>query len=161
MRKIFSDPEKDYTYQLLSDYFDHISVEKVRDEGKFSIYMAQFPCLLLNEQRFIVLMTPQDQYPPSYLRRIDELHWVSLQTRTLKNEYPDIIQQSYTLKQQSIYEKGLSIETRTSSISIYKVEDLPLKVSLLHVRGNEYEYPDEGNLVSAIETYRTIIQFTN
>lgn len=161
MPKLFSDPEKDYTYQLFANYFDHISLEKVRDEGQFSIYMAQFPCLLLNEQRFIVVMTPKDNFPPSYLKSIDELRWVSLQTRTLQAEYPDLIQQSYQQKQISLYEKDLSIISRNRSISVYKVEDLPLQVSLLHTRGNEYEYPNQGNLVAALETFRTIIQFTS
>lgn len=159
MPKLFSDPEKEYVYGLFVSYFDNISLEKVRDEDLFSIYMARFPCLLLNEQRYIVLMTPKDNFPPSYVQPLDQLRWVSLQTRTLHNEYPDLIEQSFQQKHQNIYKKKLTIVSRDTKISVYDVQDLPLRVSLLHTKGNEYEYPNEGNLISALETYRTIIQF--
>lgn len=159
MTKLFSDPEKEYVYSLFVSYFDNIALEKVRDEDLFSIYMARFPCLLLNEQRYIVLMTPKDNFPPSYVQSLDQLRWVSLQTRTLQNEYPDLIQQSFQQKQQASYKKKLSIVSRSNNISVYDVQDLPLRVSLLHTKGNEYEYPNQGNLISALETYRTIIYF--
>lgn len=161
MPKFFSNPEKEYIYQLLANYFDHLSLEKVRDEDNFSIYMAKFNCLLLNEQRFIVLMTPRDNYPPAHIQKIDELRWVSLQTRTLQNDYSDVLLQSYQQKNEILYKKELDIISRNNKISVYQVKDLPMTVSLLHTKGNEYEYPDKGNLVSALETFRTIVQFQN
>jgi hypothetical protein len=35
----------------------------------------------------------------------------------------------------------------------------PLTVSLLHCKNQEYEYPNEGNLVSALETFQTVLQW--
>jgi len=157
--KTFSNPEKDYCYRIFAEYFDHMRLEKVRDEDKLSIYMAKLPCMLLNEQRYVIAMVPRDNYPPSHQKMLDELQWVSLQTRNLTTEYPTMIRQTYELKRNGVYEKRVMVRSRSPEITIYDVEDLPLMVSLLHVRRNEYEYPNEGMLNSALETFRTIIQF--
>lgn len=157
--KKFSDPEKEYVYRIMAEYFDHMQVEKVRDEGLFSIYMARVPCMLLNEQRYLVLMASKDNYPPSHIKKMEDVRWVSLQTRSLKTEHPDLIRQTYELKRHGAYERRITVRSRTSEITQYDVEDLPLYVSLIHVRKTEFEYPNEGTLNSALETYRTIIQF--
>jgi hypothetical protein len=96
-----------------------------------------------------------------YQQKIDNIRWVSLQTRNLNTQYPDILEQSYQLKRSPIYEKQLSIISRNKEISVYKTEDLPITVSLLHIRNQEYEYPNFGTLNSALETFRTIIQFSS
>jgi len=159
MNKPFSDPEKEYCYRLMAEYFDHIYLEKVRDEDQFSIYMAKLPCLLLNEQRYVIAMIPRDNFPPSHRKIMDELRWVSLQTRNLTTEYPNLIRQNYELKRHGMFEKHVVLRSRSREISIYDVEDLPLSVSLMHVRGDEYEYPNDGMLNSALETFRTIVTF--
>ena len=49
--------------------------------------------------------------------------------------------------------------SRDTKVSSYKtVKETPLQVSLLHVKGIEYEYANEGNLQTALETYQTILQ---
>lgn len=158
--KTFSDPEKDYVYRMFAEYFDHIRLTKIKDEKEWSVYMASLPCLLLNEQRCIVVMTPRDFFPPSHTESIDNMRWISLQTRTFASDtYPDLIGQAYEMKRNGFFEKRIVNISRNRNISTYTVDDLPLLVSLLHIRGNEYEYPNEGTLNSAIETFRTIIQF--
>lgn len=156
---MFSDPIKDYAYRVFVDYFDNMTVEKVKDEGEFSIYMAKIQAMLLNEQRYLVVMTGRDAFPPSYRKKLDEIHWVSLQTRTLTGEY-DLAPQNHQLKRGTIYEQPIRITSRNKDISVYTMERLPITISLLHTKNSEYEYPDDGTLNSALETYRTIIQFT-
>lgn len=159
---VFSDPEKEYVYKLFREYFDHVELQKIRDDNEFSIYMAKLRCLLLNEQRYLVIMTKKDQYPPFYKVSIDDVRWVSLQTRTLKPEtIPQMTLQSYELKRNDVFEETIEIISRTKKISVYKMERLPITISLLHVHNQEYEYPDIGTLNSALETFRTIIQFTS
>jgi len=157
--KVFSNPEKEYAYRVFCEYFDYIKVQKVRDDNNFSIYMARLPCLLLNEQRYLVLMAPRDNYPPSHVKPMEEVRWVSLQTRTLTGDYSHVIEQNYELKRNGMFEKPVLLQSRSKEITIYEMGDLPLTVSLLHVRGGEYEYPNEGTLNSALETFRTIVQF--
>lgn len=157
--RTFSDPEKDYIYRIMDEYFDSPQLEKTRDDGEFSIYMVRMQCLLLNEQRYLVLMCARDNFPPSHLKRMREISWVSLQTRILQTEYPDIIRHSYEMKREPVFETSIRIRSRNPTISIYTTDDLPLVVSLIHTRNNEFEYPNEGTLNSALETYRTIVQF--
>lgn len=144
---------------MMNEYFDSPRLEKVRDEGEYSIYMVRINHLLLNEKRFLILMSVKDNFPPFHIKPMSEINWISLQTRVLHNDYPDIITHSYDLKRGHLFETPLFIETRTNTLSTYKCQDLPIVLSLLHTRNNEYEYPNEGVLNSALETYRTIIQF--
>lgn len=154
----FSDPIKEYAYKVLNEYFDNMVVEKVKDEGAFSVYMARIRFMLLNERRFLVVMTAKDGYPPSHRKPLSDIRWLSLQTRTLTTEH-DLAPQTYELKRDDIYEETISIQSRDKKVSVYTMEKLPITISLLHTKGMEYEYPDMGTLNSALETYRTVIQF--
>lgn len=156
--EVFSDPVKEYTYQLFTAYYDNMVLNKVRDDDKFSIYMAKLQCLLLNEQRFLVAVVPKDHNPPSFTKQLNELRWVTLQIRNLEEDIR-LTPQSYTTKRTLEYQRRLKVVLRDHDITTYTTENLPIRVSLLHTRGHEYEYPDEGSLVSALETFRTIIYF--
>lgn len=158
--EILSDPFKEYTFQLFTNYYDNMNMNKIRDDEKFSIYMARLQCLLLNEERFLIAVVPRDQYPPSYQKRLEELRWVSLQIRNLE-EFHDIRPQSYQMKRTPEFHRRIKVLSRNNDVTTYKVENLPIHVSLLHTRNDEYEYPDEGSLISALETFRTIIQFAS
>jgi hypothetical protein len=158
--KILSNPEKDYIYRMFVEYFGNIWMTKIKDDNDMSVYMARFPCLLLNEQHCLVLLTRRDNYPPYHRVLLDSLRWISLQTRSFSSDsYLDLMPQSYEMKRHGIFEKRITNVSRSKDISIYHAEDLPLMVSLLHMRGNEFEYPNDGTLNSAIETFRTVIQF--
>jgi len=156
--EVFSDPVKEYVYQLFTEYYDNMTLHKVKDDDKFSVYMARLQCLLLNEQRYLIAVIPRDQFPPSYQKKLENLRWVSLQIRNLEEEY-SIQPQSYNMKRTQDFQRRIKVETRNENVTTYNVQDLPIKLSLLHTRGHEYEYPNEGSLISALETFRTIIHF--
>jgi hypothetical protein len=158
--EILSDPFKEYTFQLFTTYYDNMVMHKTRDDEKFSIYMARLQCLLLNEQRFLIAIVPRDQYPPFYQKRLEELRWVSLQIRNLEETY-DIQPQSYQMKRTPDFQRRIKVMSRNPEVTTYTVENLPIHVSLLHTRNDEYEYPNEGSLISALETFRTMIQFSS
>lgn len=158
--EILSDPVKEYTFKLFTNYYDNLIMHKIKDDNKFSIYMARLQCLLLNEQRYLIAIVKQDQYPPFYQKRLEELRWVSLQIRNLEEPY-DIKPQSYNMKRTHEFQRRIKVSLRNTEVTTYTVENLPIYVSLLHTRNNEYEYPNEGSLISALETFRTIIQFTS
>ena len=156
--EVFSDPVKEYTYRLFADYYDNMVLIKVRDDGDFSVYMARLQCLLLNEQRYLIALVPRDQFPPMYRQSLENLRWMSLQVRNLEEGY-ELEPQSYQMKRTPDFQRRIKISTRNSDVSTYTINDLPIQVSLLHTRGQEYEYPNEGSLISALETFRTIIHF--
>lgn len=158
--EMFSDPEKEYTYRLMTNYYDNMNMSKIKDDGKFSIYMARLKCLLLNEQRYLIAVVNRDQYPPSYQKPLADIRWVSLQVRNLTEDY-NLSPQSYEMKRVPDFQRRLKVIQRDQEVTTYKVENLPVHLSLLHTRNMEYEYPDEGSLISALETFRTIIQFAS
>lgn len=154
----FSNPEKEYVYQMFSYYYDDPEMRKIKDDGKFSVYMIRLPCMLLNEQRYLIAVIARDQFPPFYQQKLSQLRWVSLQVRNLEEDY-GLPVQSYNMKRTSEFQRRVRVLSRNTDVTTYKVDDLPLHVSLLHKRDLEYEYPDEGSLLSSLETFRTIIQF--
>lgn len=156
--EVFSDPVKEYTYRLFADYYDNMILYKVKDDGDFSVYMARLQCLLLNEQRYLIALVPRDQFPPMYRQSLENLRWMSLQIRNLEEGY-ELEPQSYQMKRTPDFQRRIKISTRNQDVSTYTIDDLPIQVSLLHMRGQEYEYPNEGSLISALETFRTIIHF--
>lgn len=156
--EVFSDPVKEYTYRLFADYYDNMILYKVKDDGDFSVYMARLQCLLLNEQRYLIALVSRDQFPPMYRQSLENLRWMSLQIRNLEEGY-DLEPQSYQMKRTADFQRRIKISTRSQDVSTYTIDDLPIQVSLLHMRGQEYEYPNEGSLISALETFRTIIHF--
>lgn len=158
---IFSDPTRRQFYSLLVDYFDNPVFEKLKNEDGYSIYICKIYSLLLNENRYLIAITEPDNYPIKKKIPLSDLKWISFQTRILSDN-KDVIQHSYTIKKkyQSLHiQKSL----QDNSMSIYQMtnNEFPIEITLLHTKNNEYEYPTNGNLVSCLETYQTIIVFSD
>jgi hypothetical protein len=133
---------------------------KIRDDQDYSMYCIQLPCFLLNEKRYLVALCPLDAFPTRIRRPLHDLRWVSLQARSLQDEHmASLPTHAYQIKREDAYAVPLKVHHRSSKITTYRNEDYPLEVSLLHKNSNEYEYPNEGSLVSALETYQTVLQW--
>ena len=63
--------------------------------------MAKLYCLLSNECRYIVVFVEKDANPPGTQKQLDNMFWVSFQTRTMPDNH-DIPPHYYD---QRIYEK--------------------------------------------------------
>jgi hypothetical protein len=156
----FIDPEKEYMYQLINRYYDSPTLLKIRNDQDFSMYGIQLPCFLLNEKRFLILLCPLDAFSKNSRRPMKDLRWISLQARSLNDEkMTELPMHHYQIKRENQYAVPLSIYHRSVKVSTYRLKSYPLEVSLLHLRSNEFEYPSEGTLVSALETYQTILQW--
>ena len=119
--------------------------------------MTKTYCLLTNECRYIVIFTPQDYDPVGKKKELKSLSWVSLQTRTLSDKH-DLPPHDYQPRVIGPLNKKIVRIEKTNEASTYKCEGLPLTVTLLHVKHDtEFEYQQYGNIISALETYHTII----
>lgn len=157
---VFIDPEKEFLYQLVNRYYDSPTLLKIRDDPDFSMYGIQLPCFLMNEKRFLIALCPLDAFSKNSRRPLKDLRWVSLQARSLNDEKMAALPvHNYQIKRDPQYALPLSVYHRSTKISTYRLQDYPLEVSLLHLRSNEYEYPSDGTLVSALETFQTILQW--
>ena len=157
---VFTDPEKEYLYQMITRYYDTPTLLKLRDDQDFSMYGIQLPCFLLNEKRYLILLCPRDAFSKNSRRSMKDLRWISLQARSLHDEaMASLPLHHYQIKRDNQYAIPLSVFHRSTKVTTYRMDSYPLEVSLLHQRSNEFEYPGEGTLVSALETYQTILQW--
>ena len=155
------DPIKEEIYILFDNYFNNPELVKIKDTDVYSVYMVKSHSLLSTDYRYIIVMVNKDDNKPGTVKKLADLYWVSLQTRTLPENH-NIHIHSY---QSSLYKPLLKKIERfelTKENSIYNCDGFPLRVLLLHRKPNiNSEYHPTGNLISAIETYHTVITFTN
>jgi hypothetical protein len=159
--KFFQNPERDYVYQLITKYYDNPTMTKVKEPNEsLSMYVCQLTCLLMNEKRYLIVLTHKDTHPLGYSQPLNEFRWVSFRVRSLQEEsYQNIPIHNYKIKRDDRFMIGLKIKNRNQDISLYETDLGVFSVSLLHTKKQEYEYPNEGNLVSALETYHTVLQW--
>jgi hypothetical protein len=158
--QIFQNPERDYIYQLISKYYDEPIMTKTKNVDSLSMYVCQLPCLLMNEKRYLIAIVHKDDHELGYTQSLNTFRWISFQVRSLQEEsYQNIPIHQYKIKRDDRFMIGLTIKNRNQEISVYDSELGVFTVSLLHCKNQEYEYPNEGNLVSALETYQTVLQW--
>lgn len=160
----FTDPKKELFYQWMVEYFQYPIMQKIpsSSDPSLSIYMCPIQCLLLNEKRYLIVLVPSDTAPIGSTRPLHELRWHSLQTRILTSEFEnlEIAPHQYQISRDSKFTLSLHVQERSKDHTTYTAEfDPPLLITLLHTKGIEYEYPNSGTLISALETFQTIVQW--
>ena len=164
------DPNKNKIYPLFTQYFGDLSMTKIKDvksgATNFSMYLAKIHCLLSTEHRYVIVFVEGDKLPIGNNELLSNLEWINLQTRSLPENH-NLPPQHYRPRRMPELMKKieLSQEQKDSSRNessrtnyIYKSSDYPLQITLIP-RKNEMEYQNKGTIVSALETYSTIISF--
>jgi hypothetical protein len=156
--EFFQHSERDGIYDLITDYYDNPILYKVKNINNLSMYAIQLPCFLLNEKRYLIALINQDDNSLNYGRYLKDLRWKTLMIRSLEDENLQSLSiHNYSIKRDDKYKIPLKIKSRNNNISIYECNLGLIEVSLLHTRNHEFEYPNEGNLVSAFETFKTLL----
>lgn len=157
---IFSQPLNKKFYEYLDFYYDHPLMKKIKDEHEYSVYMCKIYSLLLNEKRYLIAIVQKDHYPINHICNLIDLNWISFQARVLDDyEYTEINSHSYLSKKTPNYSVYKISQDVDKSIYHLKNNEFPIEIILLHTHHDIFEYPNDGNLVSCLETYQTIIQF--
>jgi hypothetical protein len=153
------DGEKQTIYDIFLKYYNYPSFTKIKDENNFSMYAIKIYCLLSKECRYVIIFTAIDNNEIGEMEDMQNLKWVSLQTRTL----PPTIEANthvYEPRQEGKIMEIINRFNTTKEASFYKCDTLPIKVTLLHTKKkDQYSYQDKGRLISALETWETIITF--
>lgn len=158
---LFSHPEHEKVYEAVLSHVGNPPMQKVRQKDQFGIFMVEITSMLLNEKRFMIAMLAHDNRPIGDVDYLSNLKWTSFQMRTLSEPQSlQIAPHNYIVQRGLSSTIGLQCVSRNTQISTYRADGYPIMVSLLHTRNHEYEYPNEGNLASALETFQTIIQFS-
>lgn len=150
------DPNKDEMYTEFVHYFNDPVMTKIKDVNGFSMYMTKTYCLLSTECRYIISFILEDGMPTGSQEKLSNLKWTSLQTRTLSDKY-SLPSHAYQPKRNGKLNTPITRVNVENETSIYKSEKYPITVTLLHTKNNNSNYQNNGNIVSAIETYQTII----
>jgi len=154
------DPSKDDIYPLFTQYFGNPLMTKLKNVEGCSMYIAKVHALLGIEYRYIIAIVYEDKIPLGTQVELKRLPWLSLQTRSLQEEH-NIPFHSYIPRRSKQIDKKISLVHRDAKQYTYTVEHLPLIVTLLPKTGTDMEWNNSGTIVTALETYQTIISFKN
>jgi len=151
------DPSKKAAYELITTIYKDPILTKTKDDGKNSLYMGKTSCLLINECRYLIATVQNDSQTIGAKINLSKLYWSNFQTRTLKGKFEcDVCSSANTTGASP----PLELIERTPEYTQYKNDNLGVKISLLHTKTNNlYEYPNSGDIISALELYNTIISF--
>lgn len=144
-------------YDTIDSYFDQPTLEKTKNSDGNSIYMCKMRSMLAGlDQRYIIAITENDSNPIGTKLKLSNINWKCFQTRTIP-ENMKIVSHSYQPKNIEQYRLKLTLIKREEDHTEYSVENNKCIISLLHKNKNLYEYPPNGNLAAALETYKTIL----
>ena len=150
--------KKDRFRNLIVQYYQNPTLQKVKNTGTQSVYMAKVDNNLLTESQYIVATCNRDNESIGIMISLENLYWNSFQTRYLKNA--NAIPFTYTIPKDKKFNILLELVERQEKISKYRVQNhKSVFISLLHSNQNLYEYPSTGTLLTALETFKTIITF--
>ena len=148
--------EADAILDYFDDYFNHPTLYKIRDiQSKFSLYMVKFYCMLNNKCRYLTVILPMDENPVHFPFKLRGVKWISLQTRELAENHK-IPTHSYQPSNYLPLNKKIQRVEQVESYSSYVCDDYGLTIKLLHTKGMN-EFQSKGTLITALETYQTII----
>jgi hypothetical protein len=133
-------------------------MEKMKQTSNQTIYGVEIPSMLMSEKHY--LLATINKSMEAIALPLSEIFWDSLQIRTFpaSTVLHKFQKHKFIVKREPIYYSKLQIKNRDKKISTYTSDLSGVEISLLHTKDLEFEYPNEGTLISALETYQTIVQ---
>ena len=153
---------------LIVKYFNNPTLIKINNNfNNMSVYICKLKSMLVNEKRYLIVNVENDSYPLYTKRSLNELDWKTLQTKQtnkqIVNDNIEIPNFSYNVRdnQKNIdYHSLINIVEHKDNYSIYSSEKYNFCNFILLNNDNNI-YPDKGYLFIFLETYNSIIEFTN
>ena len=152
------DPDQDIVYPLFVKYFGDPKMVKLKNVDKFTMYITKIHALLGIEYRYLIVIVREDGYPKGHVQNLANLKWVSLQTRTLSDDYDSPVL-SYVPRRSPDIDRKITLSSKDSKQYVYSVEDLPIRIAIIPKTGGGYDYAPTGSVVVALETFQTIVTF--
>jgi len=151
-------PHREEFYSYINNYFNNPILVKTKNVSGHSIYMIKTICLLSRVCRYIIAVVPQDNNKIGQSEKLSNLNWVSFQTRTLDDMH-NIGSHNYQPRMEGKLVAKINRIKVNSENSLYNCKEFPIEITLLHKTPNGSEYQPQGNIISALETFQTILTF--
>ena len=155
-------PDKEPIYDMFIEYFNDPVMKKVKNQNNLSMYVTKTYCLTSTTCRYIIAFISGDNSEIGHTKNLSELKWLSLQTRTLSENFPNINTHGYIPEEKGPLLSKINRKAITKDASTYNCVDYPLIITLLHnTKKNSDSYQSSGNIIIALETWNTIITWNN
>lgn len=119
-------------YNLFVDYFDNPNMKKISEQGVSSVYSAKLNSGLMLDYKYLIVVTNMDNTKVGDEKRLSELKWSSIQTRTLRENSPSP-SFSYNPKKTKPFTEKIFLNGKNDSSSTYRHENLrELSITLLN-----------------------------
>lgn len=150
------DPDKITLYSAIAEYFNRPVMTKTKDIEHYSIYMCKTQCMLGNVCRYLVSMVDKDINPIGTQIDLSDMNWFSFQTRTLSGDYKNVTSCGYISEKKGPLTAVIEKTKTNESSSTYKCDNFDITVTLLDTKNSPF-YQNRGTIISALETYSTVI----
>jgi len=142
---------------VLVEYFDNPQFTKIKNvDEEFSVYMCRLNSQLGSEIRYLVCIVGRDAYLVGDEVSLKALPWTVFQTRSLTDIH-DIKRCGYQPKSRAPFNAIIKRTSKNDKEVEYSCDAFPVTISLLVRPTDMFDYPAEGRLNSALETFNTII----
>lgn len=143
-------------HELFVEYYGNPRMTKLRDQDQSSIYVAKVRSMARGVNRYLMAFVPRDSNLNGTITELSELDWNVLHVRTLDDLGGSIPVFQYEPRKFIPLMKTIARTHKDGDDSYYDVDGLEVKVILLKPL-NKIEYQPSGNLVSALETFNTVV----
>lgn len=151
-------PDRDNIYALFVKYFGDLTMHKIKDVQNYSMYAAKIHCLLSTEYRYVIAFVNLDKLPLGNSEQLRNLQWISLQTRSLSDNH-NIPIQNYKPRRMPEFMDRIHLVEHNQRQYTYHSQKLPLQITMLPRKKGDMEYQPNGTIVSALETFSTVVSF--
>jgi len=152
-------PEIDDLYTHMGNYFNNPTMVKTKVVDNKCVYMTKITCKLTNEYRYLIALILDDRLPLGANKQLGNLQWTEFHTRKMTENHP-LAQHDYIPTRNTPLYTDIIKTSNNNDASVYECKAFPITISMLHNTkdiDNDTEYTNKGTIVSALETYETVI----
>ena len=146
-------------YGAFVDYYGDIQLSLIKNQDNWMVYGAKVYSGL-NQHRYLFVVVPL-RLAPGKDTTLNQLDWVSFQTRTTDEIHPVPTHHLYLDDtRKNMMSDKISVVDRTKDETHYITNSLPIKIRLLHdpKKNNHLQYPDQAFMYQALDTYRCVVE---
>jgi hypothetical protein len=153
------EPEKDSVYMIFTDFYNNPGMTKTQETKTQSVYMTRIHSLLSNTYKYLIAMVPKDSSSLGVEKDMVNLKWNVFQTRSMKDKRK-LKPHHYMPARGTALDAKITRTEETKESSTYSVNNLPIKITLLNTADMSHDYHANGSVLSALETFQTVVTFT-